>query len=139
MADEHDAMATPAEADRSATDGNRVGGSPVAAISREIVGIHARFYGRGPTKAKTVWREEIVICILEDVFTKSEKVLVDGGRFADVRANRTAFQDETEPLFRGAVEAATGRRVASFLSQISEDSVACEVFVLGEPRGRTGD
>jgi uncharacterized protein YbcI len=109
------------------------GGSPVAAISRDIVRIHARYYGRGPTKAKTVWRDEIVICILEDIFTKAEQLLVDAGRFEDVRSHRTAFQDEVEPLFRAGVEAVTGRRVRSFLSQVSIDGAASEVFVLGDP------
>ena len=70
--------------------------------------------------------------MLQDVFTKAEQVLVDGGRFEDVRANRTAFQDEVAPLFCGAVEATAGRRVGSFLSQISIDGVACEVFVLAD-------
>jgi uncharacterized protein YbcI len=111
------------------------GNSLVAEISREIVRIHARFYGRGPTKAKTVWRDDIVVCILEDLFTKAEQLLVDGGRFEDVRAHRTAFQDEVEPLFRGSVEAITGRRVQSFLSQVAVDGVASEVFVLGPAIG----
>jgi uncharacterized protein YbcI len=111
-------------------DDNR-GGSLVALISRDIVRIHARFYGRGPTKAKTVWRDEIVVCVLEDIFTKAEQLLVDGGRFEDVRAHRTAFQDEAKPLFLASVESVTGRKVRSFLSQVSIDGAASEVFVLG--------
>jgi uncharacterized protein YbcI len=107
------------------------GSSLVAEISRDIVRIHARFYGRGPTKAKTVWREEIVVCVLEEIFTKAEQLLVDGGRFEDVRAHRTAFQDEAEPLFLASVESITGRKVRSFLSQVSIDGAASEVFVLG--------
>jgi uncharacterized protein YbcI len=115
---------------RGPLDGDR-GGSLVAAISRDIVGIHSRYYGRGPTRAKTVWRDEIVVCVLEEIFTKAEQVLVDGGRFEDVRSNRIAFQDEVEPIFRLVVETTTGRQVKSFLSQISFDGVASEVFVLG--------
>jgi uncharacterized protein YbcI len=106
-------------------------GSRAASISREIVQIHRQFYGRGPTKAKTVWRDEIVVCILEEIFTKAEQLLVDHGRFEDVRSHRIAFQDEVAPLFRASVEAATGRNVKSFLSQVSEDGCASEVFVLG--------
>jgi uncharacterized protein YbcI len=109
------------------------GGSIVAAISREIVQVHARYYGRGPTKAKTIWRDEIVACVMEDIFTKSEQLLVQNGRFEDVRSHRTAFQDQVEPLFRQAIEAATGRKVNSFLSQIAEDGAACELFILGGP------
>jgi uncharacterized protein YbcI len=107
------------------------GGSLVAAISRDIVQVHSQFYGRGPTKAKTVWRDEIVVCVLEEIFTKAEQLLVDHGRFEEVRSHRTAFQDEVEPIFRAAVEAITGRKVKSFLSQTSRDGAASEVFVLG--------
>jgi uncharacterized protein YbcI len=119
-------------------DGDR-GGSLVASISRDIVRIHARFYGRGPTKAKTIWRDDIVVCVLEDIFTKAEQLLVDGGRFEDVRAHRTAFQDEAEPLFRAGIEAVTGRRVRSFLSQVAVDGSASEVFLLGAPLDETPD
>jgi uncharacterized protein YbcI len=107
--------------------------SYVAAISREIVQIHSQFYGRGPTKAKTIWRDEIIVCVLEEIFTKAEQLLVERGRFGEVRAQRIAFQDEVGPLFRGSVERITGRRVDSFLSQVSSDGVAAEVFVLGPP------
>jgi uncharacterized protein YbcI len=106
-------------------------GAIVAAISREVVGIYADYYGRGPTKAKTHWREEVVVCILEDAFTRAERVLVDGGRFEQVRTNRQAFQDEIEPLFRQKIETLTGRRVETCLSQVNRDGVAVEVFVLG--------
>jgi uncharacterized protein YbcI len=106
-------------------------GAIVAAISREIVGIYAEYYGRGPTKAKTHWREEVITCILEDAFTRAERVLVDGGRFEQVRLNRQAFQDEIEPLLRETIEKVTGRRVETCLSQINKDGVAAEVFVLG--------
>jgi uncharacterized protein YbcI len=109
------------------------GGSLVADISRDIVRVHSRYYGRGPTKAKTVWRDEIVICVLEDIYTKAELLLIDGGRFEDVRLHRIAFQDEVAPLLRAGVEAVTGRRVRSFLSQVSIDGLASEVFVLGGP------
>jgi uncharacterized protein YbcI len=102
----------------------------VAEISREIVGVHARFYGRGPTRAKTLWRDDLVVCLLREIFTPGEQLLVDGGHFEQVRASRQAFQDTVEPLFRQKVEAATGRRVRSFLSQISPEGVASEVFVL---------
>jgi uncharacterized protein YbcI len=106
-------------------------GALVASISREIVGVYAEYFGRGPTKAKTFWREEVITCILEDSFTRAERILVDGGRFDQVRLNRQAFQDQIEPLFRATIEKVTGRRVETCLSQINRDGVAAEVFVLG--------
>lgn len=106
-------------------------GAIVAAISREIVGIYAEYYGRGPTKAKTLWRDDVITCILEDAFTRAERVLVDGGRFEQVRTNRQAFQDQIEPLFRATIEKVTRRRVVTCLSQVNRDGVAAEIFVLG--------
>jgi len=107
------------------------GGSIVAEISREIVRIHAQYYGRGPTRAKAVWRHDIVVVVLEEIFTRAEEVLVDAGRFDQVRSSRQAFQDEIEPLFKQSVELATGRPVRAFLSQVTEEGIASEVFVLG--------
>jgi uncharacterized protein YbcI len=107
-------------------------GAVVAMVSRQIVGIYAEYYGRGPTKAKTIWRDDIVVCILEDVFTRAEQLLVDGGRFDQVRLNRQAFQDQIEPLFREVVEKVTGRRVDACLSQVNVNGVAAEIFVLGD-------
>lgn len=112
------------------TGQDTAGGSHVAAISREIVQIHAEFYGRGPTKAKTIWRDEVIICVLEDIFTKAERLMVERGRFEDVRQHRIAFQDEVKPLFVASIETVTGRQVKSFLSQVSADGCAAEVFVL---------
>jgi uncharacterized protein YbcI len=113
---------------------NSVGsGAVVASISREIVGIYAEYFGRGPTKARTSWHEGFVLCVLEDVFTRAERVLIDGGRFEQVRLTRQAFQEEVEPMFREAVEKATGRLVEACLSQVNQAGIAAEVFLLGDP------
>lgn len=121
-------METPEETEYRAEED----GSILARMARDVVGIHARYYGRGPTKAKAVWRNGIVVVVLEEIFTRADEVLVEGDRFAEVRSHRQALQDQVEPLFREAIERATGRRVRSFLSQVSVDGVASEVFLLAE-------
>lgn len=113
--------------------GHHASGAIVAVISREIVRLYADYYGRGPTKAKTHWREEVIVCILEDTFTRAERLLVEGGRFDQVRLNRQVFQDEIEPLLRATIERVAGRKVETCLSQINRDGVAAEIFVLGDP------
>jgi uncharacterized protein YbcI len=102
----------------------------VAEVSREIVRIYARYYGRGPTKAKTVLHRDLVVTVLEEIYTKAELLLVNANHFDHVRAQRQAFQDEIEPMFRGVVERASGRTVRAFLSQVTEEGIAAEVFVL---------
>lgn len=67
---------------------------------------------------------------LDEVMAREDLLLIEGGRFEQVRAHRQAFQDQVEPLFRNVVEQATGRTVRVFLSQVSEEGVAAEVFVL---------
>jgi uncharacterized protein YbcI len=114
---------------------DRVSGSIVAQVSREVVRIHARYYGRGPTKAKAIWRHGIVVVILEEIFTKAEELLVKSGEFQQVRSHRQAFQDQVEPLFCEVVEKAIGQPVRAFLSQVTKDGVAAEVFVLDVSRG----
>jgi uncharacterized protein YbcI len=104
--------------------------SLVAEVSREIVQIYARYYGRGPTKAKTVYHGDLILTVLEEIFTKAEVVLVEAGQFRQVRTHRQAFQDEVEPLFCRVVEEVTGRKVRAFLSQVTEEGIASEVFVL---------
>ena len=95
-----------------------------------MVHIYSHFYGRGPTKAKTIFHNDVVVVMLEEIFTRAEQVLVQAGQFAQVRSQRQAFQDEIEPLFRQVVEEVTGRRVRAFLSQVTEEGIAAEVFVL---------
>lgn len=107
-------------------------GAIVADISREVVGIYTRFFGRGPTKAKTLWRDGVVICVLEEVFGRPEQILIDGGRFTQVRDHRQALHETIEPLLRAAIEGTTGYRVEACLGQVGIRGVAVETFVLGD-------
>lgn len=105
--------------------------SQTAEISRAVVRVHAQFYGRGPTRARTSWTGDHIVCALEDIYTPVERTLIDAGHFDQVRQMRTAFQDAIEPLLRAVVEDATGRPVRAFFSQISRDPpMAADIFVL---------
>jgi uncharacterized protein YbcI len=110
-----------------------------AKIAREIVQLHARSYGRGPTKAKAYVHDDYVLCVLEEIFTAAERTLIAAGREEHVRAARAAFQEAVEPEFVGIVESATGRIVRAFITQVHIDpEFAVEVFLLDplpSPRG----
>jgi uncharacterized protein YbcI len=123
----HAPMETRSTSEAAASDSS---GAVVATISRQIVKIYSEYFGRGPTKAKTFMRDDLVVCVLGDVFTRAEQLLVDAGRFPQVREHRQAFQDEVEPIFRAVIEEIAGRQVQAFLSQVSKDGVAVEVFIL---------
>ena len=101
-----------------------------AEVTREIVRIHAHYYGRGPTKAKTYVNDEVILCVLGEIFTPSEEMLIEAGRFLEVRTNRMAFQDTVEPIMREAIERISARGVRALLSQISPEGLSTEVFIL---------
>jgi uncharacterized protein YbcI len=105
----------------------------VSQISRGIVGVYVDFHGRGPTKVRTIWHRNIVVCVLREVFTRTEDLLVEGQRFDLVRAQRQAISEEIAPGLRAVVESATGLQVISLMSDVSREGIASEVFVLGGP------
>ena len=104
--------------------------SVAAEISREIVRLHARLFGRGPTRAKSFVYDDFALCILEDVLTRAEKTLVGAGNTEQVHATRMAFQDAVRDDFVAIVEEATGRKVRAFVSQVHIDpELAAELFL----------
>jgi uncharacterized protein YbcI len=108
-------------------------GQLAAAISNAIVGIHSRHYGKGPTKAKTYLLDDVVVCVMQDVFTTVERTLIDNGKGELVRDVRTTFQYTMRQEFKDAVHQVTGREARAFISQIDCDGdMAVEVFLLGD-------
>jgi uncharacterized protein YbcI len=106
-------------------------GRQTSTISNAITRLHREHYGRGATTVRTIIERNYVVCFLEDIYTPVERTLIDAGRRDQVKETRNIFQDAMGPLFREAVEDATGRKVVAFMSQVSFDpDMAAEVFVL---------
>ena len=121
------------------TDGRPRGGSLLAQISNAMVRIHKEHWGKGPTKARTIYAEDIVLTRLDHIFTQAESTLIRAGREEEVRNMRIAFQRELEHEFVGAVERLTGRKVQAFISDIhARTNMGIELFVL-EPAGPASD
>jgi len=106
-------------------------GAIVAEVSRGLVHLHGRFYGRGPTQAKTYALDDTVMCMLAGGFTTVERTLIDDGRSEDVERIRRSFQQAMRERFTGLVEDATGRSVIAYMSQVhTNPDMAVELFVL---------
>jgi uncharacterized protein YbcI len=101
-------------------------------ISREIGDSHARGHGRPPTSAMTVWHEDVVVCVLEGVFTAAEREAVESGRFEWMRAERLARHEPLAPSLRALIQTATRRPVRAYMNEIGPEDVAFEVFVLAK-------
>jgi uncharacterized protein YbcI len=109
-----------------------------AAISTGLVQLHRQYYGKGPTKAKTYFVNDTVLCMLEGGFTAVEQTLIRDGKTETVFEMRRGFQRAMEDTFRKVVEESTQRKVIAYMSQIHENpDLAVELFVL-EPRPGSG-
>jgi uncharacterized protein YbcI len=110
-------------------------GEALARISTGLVQLHSRYYGKGPTKAKTHLVDDTVVSILRGGFTPAERTLIDEGDVDAVYSMRRSFQKAMEEQFTAVVEEATGRTVIAYMSQIHHDpDLAVEIFVLEPSR-----
>jgi uncharacterized protein YbcI len=106
-------------------------GEVLTAISDGLVALLKEFYGRGPTRAKSYYEDDLVVCVLRGGFSRVEQTLLESGRGAAVIQQRMEFQDVMRQRFEAVIEDATGKRVIGFMSgNQQEPDMMCEVFIL---------
>src|ERR1700676_4826332 len=107
-------------------------GDVLTAISDGMVALLKEFYGRGPTRAKSYYEDDLVVCVLRGGFSRVEQTLLEGGRGDSVIQQRMEFQEVMRDRFADVIEGATGRQVIGFMSgNQQEPDLMCEVFILG--------
>ena len=100
-------------------------------ISTALVGLYKEHFGKGPTRCQTYLEPNLVVVILGEGYTASERTLFEAGRWYEVRSARQIWQDSMQELFVKTIEELTGRTVAAFLSANRQDpDLAVELFVL---------
>lgn len=110
------------------------GGQALVEVSNAMVALHREYFGRGPGAAKSFVNDEMVVCILSDIYTPVERTLIRAGQAEHVRQTRALHQEALEDEYKAAVERIMGRRIDAFLSVVHvEPDVAIEVFLLGGP------
>jgi uncharacterized protein YbcI len=106
-------------------------GPRAAAISKVMVQLLHEYSGRGPTRARTTIGNDLIVCLLADTLTKSERKLVDAGEERLVLEQRSALQRLMRDRAITAVEDLSGRMVTAFMSNNHIDpDLAVETFVL---------
>jgi uncharacterized protein YbcI len=104
------------------------------ALSNAIVGFLRDYTGRGPTKARTSIRDNVVLVMLEQTLTKGEQVLVNKGRTEQVLTLRHEYQEAMREESSQKVAELTGRNVIAFMSANHIDpDLASEIYVLDGP------
>ncbi len=106
-------------------------GDVLTAISDGMVALLKEFYGRGPSRTKSYYQDDLVVCLLRGGFSQVEQTLLEGGRGSAVISQRMEFQDLMRDRFEAVIEAATGRDVIGFMSGNQQGpDIMCEVFIL---------
>ena len=106
-------------------------GDVLTAISDGLVALLKEFYGHGPTRTKSYYADDLVVCVLRGGFSRVEETLLEGGRGGAVIQQRMEFQDLMRMRFESVIEHATGRRVIGFMSGNQQHpDMMCEVFIL---------
>jgi uncharacterized protein YbcI len=102
------------------------------AITEAMVALHVRYHGRAPVTARTqMLGDDLLACLMGDIYTDVEKTMIELQRQASVRETRSAFQQAMEHRFISTVERITGRSVSRFISttHVGPD-LELELFVL---------
>jgi uncharacterized protein YbcI len=116
---------------RGLSAGPAASGQLLLAISNRIVSLQKKLYGKGPTKARTFYHDDVVLVVTRGGFSRVEETLQQAGRGAAVLAQRAEFQQVVEGEFVAAIEELTGRHVQAFMSANHQDpDMAAELFIL---------
>lgn len=108
-----------------------VRGDVLTSISNGLVSLLKEYYGKGPTRAKSYYQDDLVVCVLRGGFSRVEETLLEGGRGSAVIQQRMAFQELMRDRFVEVIEHATSRKVVGFMSGNQQHpDLMCEVFVL---------
>lgn len=87
--------------------------------------------GRGPTRARTYFNDDLICVVLRGTLTRAERALVADGNSELVLRNRKAFQSIMRADLVAGIENLTGRTVIALFSDNTIDpDVALESFLL---------
>lgn len=105
---------------------------PLTPISNAAATAYREYFGRGPGAVKTYAFDDLVVCVLTDVFTPSEQVLIEAGEGARVGVARSIHQQAIEEDYKERIEAVIGRPVLAYVGAIRMDpDLAVDTFMLG--------
>jgi uncharacterized protein YbcI len=106
--------------------------APLREISNAMLRLYKEAFGRGPTKARTTFSGlDLVLVLLEDAFTVTERTLFALGEIEELHQSRLVVQEALEEPARSVVESALGRKTVAFITGIDpRRAVAINLFTL---------
>ena len=79
-------------------------GDVLTAISDGMVALLKEFYGHGPSRTKSYYADDLVVCVLRGGFSRVEETLLEGGRGAAVIHQRMGRADQAKGSAKNAVD-----------------------------------
>lgn len=112
--------------------GASIGANPLLEISNAMVHLYKTAFGRGPTHARARFAgSDLVVVLLRDTITASERRLVAAGEHHRLREHRLLLHDTVEHEMRTAVERILSRPTLALISGIDTHlDLAVETFLL---------
>lgn len=108
-------------------------GGMLTQISNEVVRTLKESYGKGPDRAKAYLLDDVLLVVMRGGATTVEQTLLEAGEGDMVRNYRQVYQNHMGDRLIGIVERATGRKVATYQSQVLFwPFTSIEVFLFAE-------
>jgi uncharacterized protein YbcI len=112
-------------------------GALLEEITRSVVRLHKEYIGQGPTQARTYIGEDLVICVLQGGFSRSERTLLERGRRGTVIHQRQALDDALRQPLNDTIERLVERSVIGFTSAVQPDAELSTMVFLLQPAHTT--
>jgi len=105
-------------------------GELLSRISNEMVRAQKRFFGKGPTQAKSYMLDDLLIIVMRGGLTTAEQTMLEFGKQDQVRAFRQLFENEMTSRLIDMIQELTSRTVLTYQSQVMFDpDVVVEMFI----------
>ena len=115
----------------------QVGGDLLTQISNQMVHAQKKFFGKGPTSAKSYMLDDMLLIVMRGGFTTAEVTMLQFGQQDLVRQFRQIFENEMTERLHKMIEDLTGRKVLTYQSQILfEPDVVVEMFLFDSEGGK---
>jgi uncharacterized protein YbcI len=109
------------------------GDTLLARISTEMVKAQKEFFGKGPTRAKSYFFDDMLLIVMRGGLTTAEKTMLAMDQADAVRSFRQVFENEMTGRLTETIEGLTGRNVLAYQSQVMFDpDIVVEMFVFDD-------
>ena len=115
------------------------GADLLSRISTEMVRTQKKYFGKGPTSAKSYMLDDFLLIVMRGSQTVAEKTMLEFGQPDQVRQFRQLFENEMTERLTSTVERITRRKVVNYQSQVMFDpDLVVEIFVFDSMTAAAG-